>query len=270
MSDRMMSENVRSSADHASMGLTLRRDVPSTDGSGAKAAASTGDELWPGFDAEAANMIRGRRTVGESVLELLRGAILAGALAPGRRLKQEELAKAVGVSRIPIRSALMQLESEGLVLFHPNRGAVVRSLTADQLREIFEIREVLETFALRKSFQAMTPERVRALRALAHKLDVEEEGPRFIDLRTEFYHALYNADDSPQLVKLIDDMRARVGRYVLQRRLIEARHGDSSHSVLVECAARGDSDRAESVLRDHLRAIGQEMADIGAQASEID
>lgn len=233
-------------------------------------ATQAGDDLWPGFDTEAAGMIRGRRTVGESVLELLRAAILDGSLAPGRRLKQEELAKAVGVSRIPIRSALMQLESEGLVLFHPNRGAVVRSLTTDQLREIFEIREVLETFALHKSFEAMTPERVETLRSLARRLDEEEEGPKFIDLRTEFYHALYHADERPQLSKLIDDMRARVGRYLLQRRLFETHHGDSSHSELVECAASGDSDKAESVLREHLRAVGQEIGDIVAQASETD
>ncbi|GMA96815.1 hypothetical protein GCM10025881_36390 [Pseudolysinimonas kribbensis] len=75
----------------------------------------------------AARLTNGYKTIGEMVYEVIRESIVSGAFAPGERLRQEAIATAIGVSRIPVRSALMQLESEGLVDFHPRRGAVVRS-----------------------------------------------------------------------------------------------------------------------------------------------
>src|SRR4051794_175601 len=75
----------------------------------------------------------GYRTIGEMVYAVLKEAIMNGAFAPGEWLGQESLATAIGVSRIPVRTALLQLEAEGLVTFHPHRGARVRNLTAEQI-----------------------------------------------------------------------------------------------------------------------------------------
>jgi DNA-binding transcriptional regulator YhcF (GntR family) len=107
------------------------------------------------------------RTLGEMVYEVIKEAILTGALRPGQRLRQEALAETLDVSRIPVRSALMQLEREGLVSFRAGRGAVVRTLSAGQVREIYELRELLEAHAVRKVMASMTPERLARLGDLA-------------------------------------------------------------------------------------------------------
>ena len=201
----------------------------------------------------AARLTNGYKTIGEMVYEVLHESIIAGVFAPGERLRQEAIATTIGVSRIPVRSALLQLESEGLVDFHPRRGAVVRSLSTAQLREIYELREVLEPYALRKSLRSITPERITALRSLAQTLDAEPAGGDFVDVRVQFYRELYNQDENPQLVKMIEDLRGAVGRYLLGWRIAE-RH-DHSHAALVEAVASGDAKLAKKVLLAHLEQV---------------
>ncbi|HEX6026056.1 MAG TPA: GntR family transcriptional regulator, partial [Solirubrobacter sp.] len=131
------------------------------------------------------------RTVGDMVYEVLREGILKGVFAPGERLRQDQLAEAIGVSRIPVRSALLQLEADGLITFHPYRGAVVNKLTPDEMREIYELRAVLEAHALRKAIGAMTPERLAHLEQLARELNAIADGEEFLTRRNEFYGELY-------------------------------------------------------------------------------
>lgn len=211
---------------------------------------------WPDFNASVERAMKGHKTIGEVVYDLLRDAIITGQFAPSQRLRQESLAEAIGVSRIPVRTALMQLESEGLVDFHPRRGAVVRSLTPEQVREIYEIREVLETHALIKSMASLSAERLAKLRDLAGVLDDQPEGPEFTDYRIEFYRALYDSDRNPQLVKMIEDLRQAVGRYLLNRRVSNGHGpGTRTHSTLVDHIAGGDVTSATGWLRHHLETV---------------
>src|SRR5262245_5016510 len=83
------------------------------------------------------------------VLDSLREAIIAGRLAPGRRLTERELIEMLGVSRTVVREALRQLESEGLIANIPNKGPVVRELTPDEARDLYAIRSSLEGLAAR-------------------------------------------------------------------------------------------------------------------------
>lgn len=221
-----------------------------------KPEADSGDASLDEFAEAAQQAMTGRKTIGQVVYDLLRDAIVAGKLAPGERLRQEALAEAMGVSRIPVRTALMQLESDGLVEFHPRRGAAVSSLTVAQIQEIYEIREVLEVHALRRSLSEMTDSRVQRLRDYAEELDRQAEGPEFTELRIEFYRELYDAVRNPQLVKLIEDLRQGVGRYLLNRRIAHGvAHGHGTHSELIDYVSRRDVDSAVEWLRTHLRTV---------------
>ncbi len=91
------------------------------------------------------------RTAGALAYSVLRQAILTGVLEPGEPLRQDALAEALGVSRIPVRSALFRLESDGLIRLRPHRGAVVSVLTGEQVREIYAIRILLESEAMRQA-----------------------------------------------------------------------------------------------------------------------
>src|SRR5436190_15995488 len=99
-----------------------------------------------------------RSSAPDLVRSELRRAIVDGEFESGSQLKQDELAERFGVSRIPVREALKQLAAEGLVTFHPNRGAVVSSLSLDDVLEMLEIRIALECRALRLAIPNMIDE----------------------------------------------------------------------------------------------------------------
>jgi DNA-binding GntR family transcriptional regulator len=207
----------------------------------------------------------GYKTVGQMVYAVLREAILTGAFAPGEWLRQESLAEAIGVSRIPVRTALLKLESEGMITFHPHRGARVRTLTAAQVDEIYGLRTLLETYALRRAMDSLTPQRLADLSAIAKKLDAgHDSGGEFLDLRIAFYRALYDAENNPLLVGMIEDLRSHVGRYYLGIRFDTHEH---LHSTVVRHLAKGDLAGAEEWLTKHLDEIRVGIRDLIAEDS---
>ena len=108
------------------------------------------------LDSYAANFPISSPTMTSSVARLLRQAILDGALPGGSVIRQEEVARKFGVSRVPIREALLKLEGEGLVETQPRRGVVVTMLSTDDFEEILEMRFALESLALERSAQRFT------------------------------------------------------------------------------------------------------------------
>jgi DNA-binding GntR family transcriptional regulator len=208
----------------------------------------------------------GYRTIGEMVYAVLKEAIMNGAFAPGEWLGQESLATAIGVSRIPVRTALLQLEAEGLVTFHPHRGARVRNLTAEQIAEIYRLRTLLESYALRLSMTRLTPERLERLRGLAEQLDEEPEGGEFLETRVRFYRDLYDADHNPLLVQMIEELRGMVGRYLLSYRILGDRQHQHVHSDLIERVAAGDLAGAESWIYAHLDQVRKGIESLALDA----
>jgi DNA-binding GntR family transcriptional regulator len=196
----------------------------------------------------------GYKTMGQMVYAVLREAILAGAFAPGEWLRQESLAVAIGVSRIPVRTALLQLESEGLVTFHPHRGARVRTLKIEQINEIYRLRTLLESYALTLSMQNISKERIAALKALARQLDKQPEAGELVGVRVQFYRALYDAENNPLLVQLIEELRSRC--------LLDFRPAGKrkhAHAELVDHVAGGDQAGAKAWLQSYLEQVRQGM-----------
>jgi DNA-binding GntR family transcriptional regulator len=206
------------------------------------------------FEAVVSRLASGYRSIGDMVYQVLREAILSGAFLPGEHLRQEALATAIGVSRLPVRAALLKLDAEGLVEFSPHRGAVVQTLSHKEIAEIYELRDLLETYALRKSMERMTPQRITLLQDLAAQLDAEAEGDPFLEVRVRFYRELYDAGNAPRLIELIEGLRSSVGRYLLGRRVSDG-NGHGHHYMLVEHVASGDVNKAEAWLRQHLREV---------------
>ncbi|MCW2876020.1 MAG: hypothetical protein JWQ95_120 [Sphaerisporangium sp.] len=202
----------------------------------------------------------GYRTIGQMVYAVLKEAITSGTFAPGEWLRQESLAEAIGVSRIPVRTALLQLESDGLVTFHPHRGARVCTLSPAQINEIYRLRTLLESYALRLSMTRMNPDRAEALRKLAARLDEEHEGKEFLDVRVRFYRELYDSENNPLLVQMIEELRGHVGRYLLGFRFSGSHK--RQHSDLVEHVAGGDLSSAEAWLYSHLEGVRQGIESI--------
>ncbi|MBE2319478.1 GntR family transcriptional regulator [Solirubrobacter sp. CPCC 204708] len=194
------------------------------------------------------------------VYETLREGILNGVFQPGERLRQDQLAEAIGVSRIPVRSALLQLESDGLITFNPYRGAVVNKLSSNEMREIYELRAVLEAHALRKAVDAMTPEKLAHLEQLAVELNAIQDGEEFLVRRNEFYRELYDNEHQARTVGLIERLRAEAGRYWLERKVdYVSRPGERDHLHLIEFIKAGDIESAVAWLEDHLQKVCDDL-----------
>jgi DNA-binding GntR family transcriptional regulator len=200
------------------------------------------------------------RTVGDMAYEVIREGILQGAFKPGERLRQDQLATAIGVSRIPVRSALLQLESEGLITFEPYRGAVVNTLSADDVRAIYEIRGLLESHALRKAMGAITPQRLEHIEELARELNEIEDGEEFLARRGEFFAELYDAEHQPQIVAMIERLRTDTGRYWIERKVDYVRRpGERDHLQVLEFLRSGDADGAVHWLQEHLERVCEQV-----------
>ena len=117
-------------------------------------------------------------TAQELVLGSLREAILAGVLSPGARLRQEDLAERFGTSRIPVREALRALEYEGLVASEPNRGFTVTELDADDVEEVYDLRIVLESHAVRVALPLLDRRGHRRARSSVRGDDQREHAGR--------------------------------------------------------------------------------------------
>lgn len=192
------------------------------------------------------------QTAQELVLETLREAILGGVLPPATRLRQEELATAFETSRIPVREALRVLEYEGLVSSEPHRGFTVTSLDADEVEEIYDLRTVLETHAVRLAVPLLTDVDLEELGAVFRELmDAPDDDAR-LAARERFYQRLYSVTARPRLVGLIIRMRLEVARSL---RWLRVPHSPEHHQAFWDAIQQGDADLAAEQLASHYRKI---------------
>ena len=210
------------------------------------------------------------RTVEEMVVSAIREAILVGIYRPGEKLPQEKLAHALGVSRIPVRAGLRKLEAEGLVVILPHKGATVRRLGADEVAEIYDLRILLETDALRSAIEQLSEPQIDELERMADGLDRLDAGDAWLELREAFTDRLFTLARRPRTADIVSRLRADVGRYWLGLKV--ARHDSSSHRLIVDAIRSRNPERAAEWIRSHLTEVSVELQAImnerGDQADE--
>lgn len=199
------------------------------------------------------------RSVEESVTDALRDAILRGELKPGRRLGQAELSEELGVSRIPLRDAFRRLEAEGLVEIDGRRGARVSSLSAKDVAEIYEMRIILEAECARHALTSLTEEDAARLIHLSEEMDRTADDPiEGAQSRRTFYSEFYSKAGRPRMWATILQLRALVHRYHL---LTDSGEHPHAHEELRSCIRERDGDRAAEVIRRHLEAARDDLAE---------
>lgn len=199
-----------------------------------------------------------RRTVTSSVVDLIRDRIISGFYKGGQQIKQEAIAEEAGVSRIPIREALLQLEAEGLVVIHTHKGAVVASLTVDDAIDIFEARLALEPFILKKAIERATEidiEHVRhALDDYTKGVKAKESPARLSELNWAFHKAMSRPARRPRSLALLSSLYNSADRYL--RLQIDARSAQTKaledHKALAVAFAEGNQTLAQKLLRKHI------------------
>ena len=188
------------------------------------------------------------------IVRSLRGDILNGVLASGLQIRQEALAEQFGVSRVPVREALRQLEVEGLVTTELHRGAFVSSRSLEEIEEMLDIRIALEVRALKLAIPNLTRQIVAKARRILATYDRSQEPQQWRDLNLSFHLTLYGACNRPRLVKMIEDVVLMNSHFM--RTYISAtvgRHGaQAEHHQLLDACVAGDARGALRLLETHI------------------
>ena len=192
--------------------------------------------------------------VSQRIFRSLKDDILKGVLPPGLQIRQEALAEQFGVSRVPVREALRQLESEGLLTSELHKGAFVSNRSLDEVEEMLDIRIALELRALKLALPYMTPEVVAAAKNILNTYDRSEDPVEWRDLNVAFHMAIYRPCNRPRLLKMIEDVV--LVNYRFLRTYISMTVGrdapqDEHHQILEACATH-KSDLALQLLETHM------------------
>jgi DNA-binding GntR family transcriptional regulator len=197
------------------------------------------------------------------ITDAMREAILKGDLKPGSRLRQESLATTYNASRIPIREALRQLESEGLITFVPNSGAWVSKLDQAECIEIYKIRELLEPLALKESCLNLSEATLLRLEELVteirHAADIDE----FLHLDREFHLLSYQGAKMLNLLQMIrqfwNSTQQYRRAYAHSVKLNDYSAVHHEHWLLVDAIKRKDATHAGQILYGHIRRTRIEL-----------
>jgi DNA-binding GntR family transcriptional regulator len=197
------------------------------------------------------------RTAHEYVLGTLRSAILGGTLAGGTRLVQTELASQLGVSTTPVREALRDMASEGLVVFDPHRGAIVRRLDMEEVREIYELRITLEPLMVRRVADVITDEQLDRADGLAARMRIETNLSTWVELNREFHSVFSEIGEGSRLAGILASLRDSASAYVslsLEARPEQVPQANHEHDELIKLYRERDTDGAVELTVAHLRS----------------
>jgi len=206
------------------------------------------------------------KTIAAAVASELRRRIVSGSFAGGVQLRQDMLAREFDVSRVPVREALVQLESEGLVKIHAHRGAVVSAPSLDEIREVFELRELLEPRLLLESAPKLTAEDFEELQEIAARY-VESRAAGDVascaELNTEFHLGLYRHTGRSRTLSIVAGLLRDSERHTrLQLNYDENKDtaiADDAR-ILALCSTQRYPEASE-VMRLHIRAAAASFAE---------
>ena len=208
------------------------------------------------------------KTLSEAAAEEIRGRILGGIYGPGMRLRQEELAVELGMSRIPIREALLLLESEGILAILPHRGAVVVELSVEEIEELFNMRMLLEPFLFMRSAPHLTPADFRMLERnlVDYSASLEEvNADAWNDLNTEFHMTLYRHARSPRVTATVQNLLSECDRHTriqLSNITADRNRAVSEHRKILEFCKSGAFEDGASLMREHIDHIRLVLLDL--------
>lgn len=209
----------------------------------------------------AANLLQQQRSTPDLIAEALREAILRGIFQEGQSLRQDEIAAQFGVSRIPVREALRQLEAEGLVTLQLNRGATVSALSPAEAQEIFEIRVALETTAIQLAIPQLTESDLEKAAVILDATHQTTDAARWAKLNWEFHSTLYTPSDRPRLLAMIKTLHLNIDRYVrLQMEQMNyLEKSQKEHYQLLDACRQRDAKTAVKLLKRHIETAGEQL-----------
>lgn len=204
------------------------------------------------------------KTLRQKVYEELRHKIIYGELLPGQSVTLRNLAEQFGVSFIPVREALWQLETEKVVLIERNKSFRVNTLTARELEEALSIRLVLEARVAERACEVRSDDVVPRLERLLKDMEKSANRPReYLLKNSEFHFTIYNAADMPVHMQLINQLWARIGPYlyIQAKEMIPIMRSNLYHNKMAAALAARDKKELVKMLRQDLTAAARFIKD---------
>jgi DNA-binding GntR family transcriptional regulator len=198
-----------------------------------------------------------RRSLHDELTQRIRSIIASGELAPGQKIPERELCEQFGVSRTPLREALKVLASEGIVTLRPNRGAMVRPLTAEELDEVFPVMGALEALSGEIACLHITDAEVEAIRR-THLAMVEHwrrgELQDYFRLNQRIHEAILEATRNETLKSIYRGLSGRLlsARYIANMSPERWARAVEEHEAILQALAARDGARLAEILKSHL------------------
>ena len=203
-------------------------------------------------------------TMKHQIYQILKKEICDGNFPPGQWLQEKELAEKLNVSRSPVREALKQLVDEGLAIEYPNKGVFVKEFTVKDIEEIYEVRILLESYAIKNSVKTITTSNIRELMEILHKLTKEYENndlASYIETDTQLHQYIIILGGN----SIVSDIYKRIYSQSQQFRIYslttKRRFDDSviEHKQVVENICSGNWKEADRVNKIHLTLAREEI-----------
>ncbi|GAA6208840.1 GntR family transcriptional regulator [Cognatishimia sp. WU-CL00825] len=190
----------------------------------------------------------------QPIYDRLKDEIASGKLPPGQALRQHEIGIRFGVSKVPVREALLKLEAERFVEFRKNRGAIVREISDDEILNLIDIRIALECLAIELAVPNMIFADFAKAEEILSAYDSQTEPTAWSASNIAFHLCLYEPCNNDHLLKMIADLRSRLGPY--SNTIVSTASGlerpQQEHQMILNACKNGAADEAAALLKDHI------------------
>jgi DNA-binding GntR family transcriptional regulator len=188
--------------------------------------------------------------------ESIKKYILAGKLGCDDRLTEESLSQQLGISKSPIREALNGLQNEGLIRIEPRRGAYVRQFSVKEVEDLYNLREVLEVYAV--SIVKITPQLIGELKESVQRTSqflTSDNKTGHIEEDTRFHGAIAKATENQELCRLLENIQNQIWLFRCQTYDLSSSTAPKAHTAIFKAFEEGDRKKAQAAMREHISHV---------------
>jgi len=202
--------------------------------------------------------IEGYDLLSKKVYRILKKEIIKGSLKPGSKVLEGRIAEQIGISRTPVREAIRELAAEGFVTLSPNQGVVVRSISAENIREVLQIHSVLEGLAARLSCEVIDEENLKELENYVNKMEklTNKKDPlAYSEVDLKFHELIVNNCGNKRLIQMRKNISDQAQRYRISSLRTRGRLKESlkEHQKILEAFKTKDPKKADVISQKHIQ-----------------
>jgi DNA-binding GntR family transcriptional regulator len=205
--------------------------------------------------------VPGSSTSAEWITPLIRNLILNATIRPGERINVKGLERRLGVSHIPIRESLRQLEAEGFVTLLPQRGAIAARVSTQELDDVYDLRRIIEPVIAGRAAERATAAERQAVVTAMHRLDALEKAgdASFFQAHWDFHWAILQPGSTPEVERVVHQLWRTSERYIRLTRGTATDEAHHQHELMTDSLVSGDAEAVSRYVSQHLTLTGDAL-----------